>query len=231
MNGKIYLITCLINDKKYVGQTIGSVEKRWKKHIKGNWDKNIEFFPIQRSFKKHGIENFKIDILEENIEEQNKLDDAEIHYSEIYNSLVPNGYNLRVGNARGKVSDEIKEKISKANKGRPRTEIWLKRSSDSHMGNKHTEETKKKISDFFKNKKPSENTRLGSIEKNSKDWEFVSPDKELTKIKNLKQFCKDKDLSYSEMYSLDKGTRKTPHKGWSKFIEENYTNDYKENHL
>lgn len=218
MNGKVYLITCIINDKKYVGQTIGSIEKRWKKHIKGNWDKKIEFFPIQRALKKYGVENFKIELLEENIEEQDKLDDAEVYYSDMYNTMTPYGYNLRVGNARGKVSDEVKEKISKANKGRPRTEIWLKRSSESHKGNEHTEETKKKLSEFFKNKKPHPNTAKGASEKNSKEYKFISPEGNVVTIKNLKKFCDNNNLSDSKMVLVNKGKR-NHHKNWKKYAE------------
>lgn len=215
MNGKIYVITCLINNKKYVGQTIKILKTRWNEHINCNWDKRNLHLPLQRAFKKYGIENFKMELIIENIDNQDKLNELEIHYSNIYNTLVPNGYGLRVGERNGYMSEETRLKISKSNMGKIRTPEMLKKLSDSHIGNKQTDETKKKISDFFKGKKPSENTRLVSIDKNSKNWEFISPNGELIKIKNLKQFCKDNDLTYIEMFSLSKGTRISPHKGWN----------------
>lgn len=214
MNGKIYLITCIINNKKYVGQTIQKLKTRWNRHINCNWNKKNLYLPLQRAFKKYGIENFTIELLVENIDNQDKLNELEIYYSKIYNSLVPYGYGLKVGERNGFISEETKQKISKSNTGKIRTPEMLKKLSESHMGNKPTKETLKKISDFFKGKKPSENTRLGSIKKNSKEWNFISPNEELIKIKNLKQFCKDNNLSYSEMFSLAKGTRISPHKGW-----------------
>jgi len=214
MNGKIYVITCLINNKKYVGQTIQSLKIRWNKHINCNWNKKNSYLPLQRAFKKYGIENFKMELIVDKIDNQDKLNELEIYYSQLHNSLVPFGYGLKVGERNGYVSEITRLKISKINIGRKASPETIKRLSDSHMGNKHTEETKKKISDFFKGKKPSENTRLGSIDKNSKTWKFISPNNEIVQIKNLKQFCKDNNLSYSEMYSLTNGTRISPHKGW-----------------
>ena len=63
MNGKIYAITCTINDKKYIGQTIKPLVARWYRHINSNWNKNIQHTPIQRAFKKYGIEKFKIELI------------------------------------------------------------------------------------------------------------------------------------------------------------------------
>jgi len=214
MNGKIYVITCLINNKKYVGQTIKKLKSRWKEHINHKWEDRNLHLPLQLAFRKYGIENFKIELLIENIDNQEKLNELEIFYSKLNNSIVPNGYGLKVGERNGFISEETKQKISKSNTGKIRTPEMLKKLSDSHKGNKQTEETKKKISDFFKNKKPSENTRLGCINKNSKIWKFISPNNKIVEIKNLKQFCKDNNLSYSEMYSLTNGTRISPHKDW-----------------
>ena len=215
MNGKIYLITCIINNKNYVGQTIQKLKTRWNRHINCNWNKKNLYLPLQRAFKKYGIENFTLELLIENIDNQDKLNELEIYYSKIYNSLVPYGYGLRVGERNGFVSEETRKKLKKINLGRKASPETVKRLSDSHIGQKKSKETLKKLSDFFKGKKPSENTRLGAIEKNSKNWYFVSPNGELVKIKNLKQFCKDNDLTYIEMFSLAKGTRKSPHKGWT----------------
>jgi hypothetical protein len=91
---------------------------------------------------------------------------------EQYNSMVPNGYNLRKGGNSGKHHEETKKKISESLKGR--TDIFrpnlgktvsdetkkkisnaLKGRTDiirpsHHLGKPHTEETKKKISESHK---------------------------------------------------------------------------------
>jgi group I intron endonuclease len=105
--GFIYKITNLIDNKCYIGQTIYTVEKRWKTHLK----KNSNCIYMKNAIAKHGIKNFKIEELEEiyDIDALNKL---EIIYILKYNSLIPNGYNIKHGgNGGGKQNSETKEKI------------------------------------------------------------------------------------------------------------------------
>lgn len=61
--GKIYLITNLINDKKYVGQTLYNLSHRFTQH-KAACNAGIDY-PLYRAFKKYGIKNFSIELLEE----------------------------------------------------------------------------------------------------------------------------------------------------------------------
>ena len=66
MSQGIYKITNLINGKCYVGQSI-HIEKRWRDHISTAKNKNrgVEYtYPMYNSFRKHGTENFKFEILE-----------------------------------------------------------------------------------------------------------------------------------------------------------------------
>ena len=55
----IYKITNLINDKKYVGQSI-HIDRRWKEHIYQNRNS-----AIHQAIEKYGIENFIFEIIEE----------------------------------------------------------------------------------------------------------------------------------------------------------------------
>ena len=111
MVGIIYVITNIKNNKKYVGQTINSLEKRWKKHL----SKTTNCVALQNAIKKYGKNNFKIEI-EEEIEDNNKkvliekLNCLEKIYIFKYNSLAPDGYNLTLG---GDVSSITKESIVK----------------------------------------------------------------------------------------------------------------------
>lgn len=66
----------------------------------------------------------------------------EIYYINKYNSIVPNGYNLRGGgNNGGKHNEETKKKISETLKNR--TDIVR---NNHQLGKPHTEEEKNKIS-------------------------------------------------------------------------------------
>lgn len=87
---KIYCITNIINNKKYVGLTKFSLEKRWKSHIDTAFRKKKKY-AIHYAMIKHGIDNFKIDLLEET---ENK--DQESFWIEKLNTKV-DGYNLTKG--------------------------------------------------------------------------------------------------------------------------------------
>ena len=60
--GYIYKITCLVNQKVYVGQTIKNIEVRFKEHLK---DSERFDYPLYRAIKKYGKENFIVELIEE----------------------------------------------------------------------------------------------------------------------------------------------------------------------
>ena len=77
----------------------------------------------------------------------------------MYNTLVPNGYNLREGGNGGKHSEETKKKISESLKNR--TDIIRNKPQ---LGKPHTDEVKLKISNSLKNKpKKTETIKLINI--------------------------------------------------------------------
>ena len=55
--GYIYKITNLVNGKSYVGQTIRTIEERWKQHIKDSKGNKDDFY-LHRAIRKYGKENF-----------------------------------------------------------------------------------------------------------------------------------------------------------------------------
>lgn len=89
----IYMITNLINDKKYIGLTKNSIKERYYHHCR----KAVHGggFYLHSALRKYGVENFKIEKLDEasDIEE---LKQKEIEYIEKYNTFN-NGYNLTKG--------------------------------------------------------------------------------------------------------------------------------------
>ena len=140
--GYIYKITNKIDNKIYIGQTINDLEQRWKSH----WKKKSNCRYLSLAFKKHGVDNFKFELICISFDEN--LDELEKYYIKKLNSLAPNGYNLREGGNSSRHSEETKLKISQSLKGR--TDIVR---SKSQLGKKHSEETKKKISESGKARK------------------------------------------------------------------------------
>ena len=99
----IYKITNIINEKVYIGQSINILE-RWKQHNYKAFNSNEIGYnsAIHAAFRKYGIENFKLDILEEC--EVSELDEKERLWIEKLNSLSPNGYNILVGGQKYRIT-------------------------------------------------------------------------------------------------------------------------------
>jgi group I intron endonuclease len=140
--GYIYRITNKITKQNYIGQTIQDLYERWKQHKK----KNSNCVYLKAAFSKYGIENFDFKLI--CIGFDNDLNKLEIFYINKYNSVSPNGYNLRLGgNNGGKHSEETKRKISESLKK------TLNSNNNKKVGKPHTEETKIKLSNISKGRK------------------------------------------------------------------------------
>lgn len=96
----IYKIENLINGKVYIGQS-KDIDKRIKHHFTEAAfnEKNVEYnTPIHQAIRKYGVDNFKVDILEECLRAD--LDAREIYWIKYYGSFPPSankGYNLTAG--------------------------------------------------------------------------------------------------------------------------------------
>jgi group I intron endonuclease len=168
--GYIYLITNTVNGKRYVGQTQREdIETRWKQHRSID-TKSIGRY-ISSAYKKYGIGQFKFQIICICFNEACNL--LEREYIKKFNTLSPNGYNLKEGgnNSRchpdtklllsnifkGRVTtpmtNKIKEKISLANKGK----------NNGNFGKVYTTEERiaksKKMKEVWKKQKESNITR------------------------------------------------------------------------
>jgi group I intron endonuclease len=162
--GYIYTITNKTDNKIYVGQTVRELETRWKDHLKKR--SNCRY--LHSALTKYGVDNFVFKLV--CITFDNQLDDMEIKYIEQYNSLAPNGYNLRRGGNSGTHHAETKQKISetlkmryenglihsKPNLGKPHSEITKKKLSEANKGKPKSEIMKKKLSEAKKGKRRSQ---------------------------------------------------------------------------
>lgn len=138
---KIYLITNCQNSKRYVGITKFSLEERFSQHIKRG-------FLLTEAIQKYGHHNFSIDLVEE-VESAERAYEMEQYYIREYNTKVPNGYNLTDGGDGifgWEATEEYRKECSE------RVKQLHKEKKVGMYGKKHSEETKKKMSESLKGK-------------------------------------------------------------------------------
>ena len=87
----IYKIVNDINNKVYIGKTEFSIEKRFKEHCRDS-KKEHQNRPLYNAMNKYGIEHFKIEL----IEECNNPEEREIYWIQHFDSYK-NGYNATLG--------------------------------------------------------------------------------------------------------------------------------------
>jgi group I intron endonuclease len=94
--GLIYLVTNTVNGKRYVGQTVGQLSKRWSKHkTKANTGSS---YPMHRDIRVYGAENFTVEVIAESLKPF--LNDLEKFFIKLYCSHHnQHGYNQTDGGA------------------------------------------------------------------------------------------------------------------------------------
>ena len=138
----VYKIENKINGKLYIGSSV-NIESRLKSHIKelNNNSHNNNY--LQNAWNKYGENNFIFEVIEV-VEDKNYLREREQYYIDIYKVTDHSiGYNILPNTNIGlgvKASKEVRSKISDACRG----------AKNGHYGMKHSEETKKHISDIKK---------------------------------------------------------------------------------
>lgn len=105
----VYVITNLVNGKKYVGQTRQAPpERRWRDHILRSTCRAPRY-PLHRAIKKYGRQNFRFKIIGE-YDDVDKWNQAEIDYIKKYRSRwFEHGYNIAEGGRNGGVGPRLDE--------------------------------------------------------------------------------------------------------------------------
>lgn len=134
----VYKITNLITGKLYIGQTVQTLEQRWKQHLVFvNRNKNTK---LSNAIRKYGPQSFLIESIEE-APDQQTLNEREQYWIKHYSTLNSTvGYNMTAGGTGGDTftNNPNKEQIQAKMKLRPGM----------------TEEVKKKKSEFLKQNNP-----------------------------------------------------------------------------
>lgn len=105
--GYIYLITNLVNNKLYVGQTVNTISHRWKDHLYESYNGNKSNSLLHRAIVKYGESNFDVKEIEEC--QDNLLNEREKYWIKYYDTYYTHdkGYNLSYGGeGNTKYSDE-----------------------------------------------------------------------------------------------------------------------------
>jgi group I intron endonuclease len=169
MFGTVYKIINKLDSKIYIGQTTQPLNDRWAQH---KCDAKLfrHDMVIHRAIRKYAIENVSIVpiVLCKSIEE---LNHREAYYIKLFNSIAPNGYNTDPGGGNRKMTEQTKKRLSiKAtgrkcgpawNKGIPATKETIAKlkaaqagENNGMFGRTHREDSRKKISEKAKGRKP-----------------------------------------------------------------------------
>lgn len=174
----VYKITNNINGKVYIGQTTRSLSYRWSCHC----TLTSHCHAINAAIKKYGKENFTVEQIDVAATRE-ELDQKEIFWIKHYDSMSPNGYNLHSGGEHHEVSEETRQKISNANKGRKLSEECRLKISKAHKGRRRTVEQRKKLSEHWK-----------------EQWKNVDFANKMSKIR--KEFCNNPEWKNKVSNSL-----------------------------
>ena len=161
---QVYSLTNHVNSKIYVGVTSRTIDERWKEHLGCSMKKPK--YAIHHAIAKYGELNFSINELQfcNSVEE---LFDAEKKWIiQLRTHISQNGYNMTFG-GEGVIghiiTDEQKQKMSIAHKGKTFSELHCLHISQAktgkRLGVKLTDSHKKKISIATKGKIVSEETK------------------------------------------------------------------------
>ncbi len=187
--GIIYCWTNKITNKRYIGQTINP-EQRKRNHIHEALIRGSDYY-FHRSLRKHGLDAFVYEVLEENVED---LNERENFYIEKFNTIWPDGYNQCLANS---LDDVAISKMVNTKK-----QQWLNKS----------DEEKKAISDYLRTlrlgKKQTEYQKKRAAEANQKKWIITHPDGKQEEVFNLNSFCKNKGWGKNGQSNLTRGSYK-----------------------
>lgn len=178
---KVYRIVNKINNKVYIGITSRNINMRYEEHISRArcGQRKSRLYDAVR---KYGKENFILSEIDKTDSEDavRKLETKYINIYDSYNS----GYNCNLGGCGHlHIPDELKKKISDAQKGKIISEETKRKMSEAKKGNSS-------CSAHFGNY-----TNKGKNNPKAKSYLIQTPDGEKIKITGIRQFCRENNLN------------------------------------
>lgn len=159
----IYMHTNKINNKKYVGITC---QEPWTRRFNGNGYGYKSCVLFNKAINKYGWENFEHSVLDI-CENENDAKQLERYYINLYKSNNNEfGYNIMEGGQTQRYPQSIKDKISAANKGKPSpakgkrlSEEQKQKIRDAQKGRpltpEHAENCRKATREYYKTHSPA----------------------------------------------------------------------------
>lgn len=201
----VYKIENRLNGKVYIGQSRKGFNVRRSEHL-SRLKLGERTHRLYEAMRKHGIENFDFSVLCHALD-PNYLGELERHLIAEFDSFRT-GYNMTDG---GDVtSDETRQKLSKALKGRKAP--WAKDNWDRRRAN-GTDKIDMKAC-----------TPRGEANSKSKSYLVREPSGRLLAVTGMNAFCKARGLDFKTMIDTLKGIQ-THHKGYALLKR---FNDYRE---
>jgi group I intron endonuclease len=186
--GSIYIITNLLNNEQYIGQTINSVYRRWSAHKSAA---SSPRFSVAKALSMYGINNFKCEEVYVAFS-KNELDKAEIEFIQNLNPI----YNMTRGGA-GKPDKVITDKqrllTSKLSKERWANPEWRSKTIAAMWGN--LEVRNRRISSLKKalqNPETKQKRMQASLGKKMKPFAIYKS----AKAKWKSVYCKELDITF-----------------------------------
>lgn len=201
----IYKITSPTG-KVYIGQS-RDINKRIKQYSCLSCKKQPILY---KSIFKHGFNSHNVEIIEKCIIKD--LNKRERYWQEFYDVLGVNGLNCcltktdELPRLSRPFTQEHKQKISKALKGRIITQQARQKLREANLGKKASKETKKKMSDFQKKQVHSKERRENMSRKKSKsNHHFWGKKLSEERISKLKGRSGSKNSMYKPIFNLQTG--------------------------
>ena len=140
--GEIYVLTCTVTGKQYVGQTIQGMMKRWVGHCSDarrttSLQTKIQ---IDRAIHKYGADAFTLKVIDTAVT-PDELHAKEIHWIEVLGTRT-SGYNTQRG---GGLSPEAIEKCRQSHLGRKLSPEHIEKCRQANLGRKMSLEAIAKI--------------------------------------------------------------------------------------
>lgn len=228
----IYIITCTINGKIYIGSSI-NILKRWSDHRSALRAYRHNNPHLQRAWNKYGESAFTFEVLEL-VMPWSLLDREQYWLDKLKPYQRKVGYNIGIKAIGGmvgrkhtpealtKMSSQQKGKKQKSetiekrrisNTGKKRSPEFRARLSAANKGKKHSPEALAKMSAAKLGKKLSPEIYEQQAESRRKTYIFTSPEGVEIIAKGLAKFCREHGLLSGSMSEVASGKRRQ-YKGW-----------------